>query len=407
MRWRHETTPLGLALLLWTCAAGAPRPVRPGIDVLLADSLHLVRGRRVGLLTNQSGVDAHGVDDVTRLRAAGVALTALFSPEHGFRGWLDQENIGHGVDSATGLPLYSLYGDVRAPTGEMLADVDVLLVDLQDVGARTYTYVSTMLLAMEAAGAHDVDVIVLDRPNPIGGVLVQGPVLDPALASFVGMLPIPLRHGMTIGELARFGNDALGYGASLTVAPVAGWRRPQWLDETALPWVRPSPSMPELESAAHYPGLVLLEATNVSVGRGTPLAFQAVGAPWLDAPALARVLAAEPGVAVGDTVVTPRAPSDGKYADRPIPAVRLRVVDRARYDPVRLALVVLATLATAHRDSLAVNQRRLDERTGSAQLREALEAGQEPAHIASAWEAGIADFKARRQRYLLYPDELP
>ncbi|MDH5198548.1 MAG: DUF1343 domain-containing protein, partial [Gemmatimonadota bacterium] len=198
--------------------AGAQESVRPGIDVLIDDSLHLVRNRRVGLLTNQTGVDAHGVDDVTRLLGAGVRLTAIFSPEHGFRGQLDQENIGNGRDSATGIPIYSLYraGDVRGPTPEMLAAVDVVLVDLQDIGGRPYTYVSTALRALEAAATQGVPLIVLDRPNPIGGVAVQGPVLDTAFRSTVGMLPVPLRHGMTLGELVGFGRFVLGLGGSLT-----------------------------------------------------------------------------------------------------------------------------------------------------------------------------------------------
>jgi uncharacterized protein YbbC (DUF1343 family) len=252
---RHERISLALVGLaaLW-CGRPAASPVRPGIDVLLADSLHLVRGRRVGLVTNQTGVDRRGRDDVARLREAGVELVAIFTPEHGYRGALDVENIGHGVDSATGLPIHSLYGEHRAPTRAMLESVEVLLVDLQDIGARPYTFISTTLLTMASAAHAGVPVIVLDRPNPVGGALVQGPVLDTALASFIGMLPVPLRHGMTIGELARLGNDVLAIGCRLTVVPVAGWSRDDWFDATGLPWVPPSPSMPSLESAAHYPG---------------------------------------------------------------------------------------------------------------------------------------------------------
>lgn len=386
--------------LWWWCAA--PQPVRPGIDVLLSDSLHLVRGRRVGIVTNQTGIDHAGKDDVTRLREAGVDVRAILSPEHGFRGALDVENIGHGVDSATGLPVYSLYGSVRAPTPEMLRDVDVLLVDLQDVGARPYTYISTVLLTLQSAAPAGIPVIVLDRPNPIGGVLVQGPVLDPALSSYIGMLPVPLRHGMTIGELARFGQDALGIPGRLVVVPVKGWHRDQWFDDTALPWVRPSPSMPSLESATHYPGTVLFEATNLSVGRGTPVAFQVIGAPWLDAARVSRELSGLPGIAVSDTVVVPENPPDGKYPGMRLPAVRLRVTDRTRYDPVGLAVRLLAAVGRVHPDSLQTDTLRLDTRSGDRAVRSGLEQGAHPDSIAAAWEPGRRRFLAARGRYLLY-----
>lgn len=377
--------------------------VPPGIDVLLDDSLHLVRDRRVGLLTNQTGVDRRGADDLTRLLAAGAHVTALFSPEHGYRGFLDVENIGHGVDSATGIAIYSLYGEVRAPTAAMLEDVDVLVMDLQDIGARPYTYISTVLLAVGAARAHGVRAVVLDRPNPIGGRLVQGPVLDTAFSSFVGMLPVPLRHGMTLGELARFGNAALGIGADLTVVPAAGWRRAQWFDEAGLPWIRPSPNMPNLESATHYPGTVLFEATNLSVGRGTPIAFQVVGAPWLGA---ARVVAAAvwpAGVAARDTVITPEAPPDGKYGGRTIPAVRLAVTDRARYDPVHAAVALLVAIRTVHGDSLVLRAERFDRLAGSDRLRRAVEGGRSAADIAAMWDAELERFRQQRQPCLLYP----
>lgn len=390
--------------LATACAEGAPgqRRVLPGVDILLADSTHLVAGRRVGLVTNQTGVDATGLSSVDRLISAGVNLVALYSPEHGFRGALNQEVIGHGVDSATGLPIYSLYGEVRAPTPEMLAGVDVLLVDLQDIGARTYTYVSTLLLTAEAAGRAGVPVIVLDRPNPIGGVLVQGPVLDVEFASFVGMLPIPLRHGMTIGELARFGAAALEYDVQLTVVPVQGWRRSQWFDETGLPWIRPSPSMPELESAAHYPGTVLFEATNLSVGRGTPVAFQVIGAPWLDAARVREAAGAVPGAALTDTVIRPASPPDGKYDGLSLPALRLRVTDRARYDPVRMALRLLFAVRDLHGDSLVVRARAFDERAGTDRLRRAMEAGARADEVWRTWVDELVAFQTFRERYLLY-----
>src|SRR5574341_1107000 len=310
----RQWIPAWSVVVIGCAAAGPSRPaVRPGIDVLLTDSLHLVAGRRVGLLTNQTGVDSRGESDVERLLRAGVRLTALFSPEHGFRGVLDQENIGQGVDSATGLLIYSLYGAVRAPTPAMLQNVDLLLVDLQDIGARPYTYISTTLLTLQAAAPLGRRVVVLDRPDPVGGVAVQGPMLDTAFASFVGFLPVPVRHGMTLGELARLGAARLGLSPGLTVVPLGGWSRDRWFDDTGLPWVRPSPNMPDLESATHYPGVVVFEGTNLSVGRGTPIAFQVLGAPWLD-PARVRALVGEvAGVALRDTTITPVSPTDGKY----------------------------------------------------------------------------------------------
>ena len=376
--------------------------MRPGIEVLLEDSTHLIAGRRVGILTNQTGIDRSGTSDVRRLLDAGAQVTAIFSPEHGYRGVLDDELIAHGHESATGIALFSLYGNVRAPAPEMLDDVDVLLVDLQDIGTRTYTFVSTALLAMQSAAAADVAVIVLDRPDPIGGLLVQGPVLDTALSSFVGMLPVALRHGMTLGELARFGNDRLAIGADLTVVPAAGWSRDRWFDETGLPWVRPSPSMPDLESATHYPGLVLFEATNLSVGRGTPVAFQVVGAPWLEAAAVIRLMGPVDGAQVSDTVVRPESPPDGKYADQAIPAVRFRVTDRRRYDPVAAATALLAAVLELHADSLTVLEARLARLAGTDALWTRLAEGASAATIALEWREALEAFAAVREGYLLY-----
>ena len=406
MRAHDRCSPLVVGLALSGCLSVAPAPVRPGIEVLLDDSLHLVRDRRVGLLTNQTGVDAHGVDDVTRLLGAGVQLTAIFSPEHGFRGQLDQENIEHARDSATGIPIFSLYGSVRAPTAEMLATVDVLLADLQDIGGRPYTYVSTMLFALRAAAGHGIPVIVLDRPNPLGGVAVQGPVLDTAFASFVGMLPVPLRHGLTIGELALLGRAALGLGGTLAVVPVGGWRRSQWFDATGLPWVRPSPNMPSLESAIPYPGTVLFEATNMTVGRGTPIAFQVIGAPWLNATAVMQRVGDIAGAVMRDTVIVPERPTDGKYAGVAVPALRLHVLDRDRYDPVAAAVLLMAAVRAEHPDSLRLDPR-MDQLAGTDQLRRTIAAGSDPAALLAEWAASSARFRDLRAPHLLYPPELP
>jgi len=402
---RRWATPVGAALVLAGCAAnGAQRPaVRPGIDVLLTDSLHLIQRRRVALLTNQTGVDREGVSDVDRLLGAGVNLIALFSPEHGFRGASNQQNIRHGVDSATGLPVYSLYGTVRAPTPEMLRNVDVVLADLQDIGARTYTYISTILLTLEAVSQQQRTLVVLDRPDPIGGVAVQGPLLDTAFASFVGMLPVPLRHGMTMGELARLGAARLGLSGSLRVVPTGGWARAQWFDQAGLPWVRPSPSMPDLESATHYPGTVVFEGTNLSVGRGTPIAFQVVGAPWMDPTKVRATLGDIPGVVVADTTFTPVAPADGKYPDERLPALRFRATDRAVYDPTLLAAKLLAAIRDVHPDRLWFNAAAFDRLAGSDRWRLAVLRGESGEQTWQSWQPGVAEFKRQREPYLLYP----
>ena len=305
-----------------TAVAPVPEPahaVRPGIEVLLSDSLSLVRHARVGLVTNQAGVDAAGVSDVDRLRAGGLDLRALFSPEHGFRGAADPgEAVPNTIDSVTGLPIYSLYLQNTAAISATLTGLDVLLVDLQDVGARYYTYLGTTVALMRAAVIGGQRVVVLDRPNPIGGT-VQGNVLDPAFASMVGMLPVPMRHGMTLGELARLANTDLGIGADLTVVPVMGWSPAMYFDQTGLPFVPPSPNLRSLEALLHYPGLCLFEGTNLSVGRGTDHPFEQVGAPWLDTTkVLARLRAADlPGVRFAGVRFRPKKPGDAKYSEHP------------------------------------------------------------------------------------------
>src|SRR5438876_1349982 len=313
-----------LFVLGWLAgAASATAQVRPGIDVLLSDSAHLIAGRRLGLLTNQTGVDASGRRDVDVLLVGGHRLAALFSPEHGFRGLEDRPGLPDAVDSASGLPIYSLYGGTPLSRRAALDSLDVLLVDLQDIGARYYTYPASATQLMREAARRGKPVIVLDRPDPVGGDVVQGNVrarvADPDSA-FVGFLPIPMRHGMTLGELLSLENDRLRLHAALTVVPEAGWR--SWLSfvATGLPWIKPSPNMPDLESAIHYPGTCLFEGTNLSVGRGTALAFQIVGAPWLDTAAVLGRLRGWgsgkgerlPGVEVSGTTVTPLAPTDGK-----------------------------------------------------------------------------------------------
>jgi uncharacterized protein YbbC (DUF1343 family) len=386
-------------------APAAPVRVRPGIDVLLADSAHLLRGRRVGLVTNNAGVDAAGVSNVTRLREAGVRLVALFSPEHGFRGAADPgAAVASTTDSATGLPIYSLYGRTSAPTAEMLRGIDVMLVDLQDVGARYYTYISTAIDVMRGVAGRNIPVLVLDRPNPIGG-LVQGTVLEPAFASAVGRLAVPMRHGMTLGELALLAKADLGLDAPLIVIPADGWRRNLAFDQTNLPFVAPSPNLRTVESLFHYPGTCLFEGTNLSVGRGSDAPFEQIGAPWLDTAAVLAGLrqARIPGVAFRGVAFTPRRPGDGKYADTVVAGIRLTVADRRRYDPTATAVHLLSVIRRRHPDHFAWIPRHFDRLAGTQTLRTALDAGTATAEILPTWTPALARFQERRKPYLLYP----
>ena len=383
---------------------GAPARVRPGIEVVVTDSAHLLRGRRVGLVTNQTGVDSRGESDVEVLRASGVTLVALFSPEHGFRGAADPgEAVAFARDSATGLPIYSLYGRTSSPTDSMLDGVDVMVVDLQDVGARYYTYISTAVEVMKAMAGLGRPVVILDRPNPVGGA-VQGAMLDTAYTTFVGRLPVPMRHGMTMGELARLANDVLGIGAALHVVPADGWTRTMYFDATGLPFIAPSPNLRSVESLFHYPGTCLFEGTTLSVGRGTDAAFEQIGAPWLDTAAVLAAVrkAGLPGVAFSGVTFTPRRPGDGKYADTLLAGIRLRVTDRAAYDPTVTAVHLLAAIRDVHPAELRWNVRHFDRLAGSAQLREALQAGSSPGVATRDWSRSSAGFRERSAQYLLY-----
>lgn len=390
-------------------ARGEPVPaptVRPGIEVLLDDSSHLVQGRRVGLITNHTGIARDGTSAIDLLVAAdGIELVALFAPEHGIRGTAPPgQRIESGVDEQTGLPIHSLYGETRKPTPEMLHGLDALLFDMQDIGTRYYTYVSTMALAMQAAAETGIPFLVLDRPNPVGGIQVQGNVVEPEHTSFVGIYPIPMRHGMTVGELARLFNVEFGIDAELYVVPAAGWRRELWFDQTGLPWVPPSPNMPSLESATHYPGTCLFEGTNLSVGRGTDAPFQQIGAPWLDGRELARRLNAYalPGVRFEPVTFTPRAPADGKYDGEIVHGVRFLTTERGSYDPTHAgvaALVETRRLAGARWEWRVGH---FDRLAGTRRLREQIDAGRSLAEIVGPWEDQLRTFREVRRRYLIY-----
>ncbi len=380
--------------------------VRPGLEVLLADSIHLVRGRRVGLVTNHTGIDGRGVHGIDLLMDhPEVSLVALFSPEHGIRG--DAEAgvlVSSSVDLATGLPVHSLYGTTRKPTPDMLQGVEVLLFDIQDIGTRYYTYIYSMALAMEAAGEAGIPFVVLDRPNPVDGVRVQGNVLDPAMASFVGMYPLPMRHGMTPGELARLYQQAFGVTAELSVVPLDGWRREARFPETGLPWRAPSPNMPDLESALHYPGTCLFEGTNLSVGRGTPKAFQQIGAPWLDGDALAaRMTALDlPGVRFQAVTFVPTAPGDGKFGGEEVRGVRLEVTDPERYDPARTGIHLVVEARRVAGDAWTWVPSHFDRLAGTDAIRSGVEANASAEALMAGWAEALAEFMPRREAALLY-----
>ncbi len=379
--------------------------VRPGIEVLLSDSLSLVRGRRAGLITNHTGRDRSGTPSIDLLAAhPEVELVALYSPEHGIRGSAEAGvRVAGSVDERTGLPIHSLYGETRTPTAEMLEGVEVLLFDIQDVGARYYTYLSTMALAMEAAGEHGIPFVVLDRPNPIGGDPVQGNVLDPGFASFVGLYPIPMRHGLTAGEFARMAVGEFGVRVELRVAVADGWRRTMPYVETGIPWIAPSPNMPSVESALHYPGTCLFEGTPISVGRGTDRAFQQVGAPWLDGEELARRLGAlgVPDARFVPVRFTPREPGDGKFGDTEVGGVRL-LADGPAYDPTLAALALLAEIRVMSGEHWSWRPGHFDRLAGTDALRTAVDAGASYGQLAEGWGAGVGKYLALRRLYLLY-----
>jgi uncharacterized protein YbbC (DUF1343 family) len=409
---------LSTLLLLAACAqTPAPPPraattppdsagtVRPGIDVFLDDVPPALRGKRVGLITNQSGIDRAGTPDMDRIaRHPQLRLVALLAPEHGIRGTAEAgEHVGDEVDQRTGVPVYSLYrAEDRGPTAEMLGDVDVLVYDLQEVGGRTWTYVSTMALAMQAAARKGIPFVVLDRPNPIGGEIVEGALLDPRFTSFVGMYPIPARHGLTVGELATLFNRQHGIGVELIVARVANWRRGRWFDETGLPWVNPSPNLRSLAALTSYPGSVYFEGTNLSEGRGTDRPFEQIGAPWLDAPAVAEAMNAMrlPGIRF-EPITMPVAATAAKYPGQTLPAIRFAVTDRQAYRPVRTALLLIDQIRRRHPRDFAWT-RTIDRLTGSDRVRLAVEGNSLPA-LLEEWDREAAAFAESRGPFLLYP----
>jgi len=378
----------------------AHEPVLAGIDVLEADGFAPLRGRRVGLITNQTGRSRQDVSTIDLLmKAKEVTLVALFSPEHGIRGLVD-ERVASSRDDATGLPIHSLYDATRRPTDAMLTGIDTLVVDLQDIGARFYTYPATTAYVLEEAAKRNIRVLVLDRPNPIDGFDVEGPVQDASAIGFNGYVPMPIRHGLTLGELARLFNGEKSIGANLMVVPMKNWRRDDWFDATGLAWANPSPNMRNMVAATVYPGIGALEGTNLSVGRGTDQPFEQLGAPWIDGPALAAALNARdlPGIRFYPVTFTPSA--GAKLGGQACHGVFVIVTDRDRLKPVRVGLEIAAALSKRHGQ-----QFRLEDAAylfGSKATLEKIRAGVEPAAIAATWAADEAKWRLTRSKYLLY-----
>ena len=388
-----------------------PSPVRLGSDVVLCSNR--LTGARVGVVCNHASIDRGFLHVIDRVEMCeGVTLAAIFGPQHGFRSDVQDNMVEtpHGDDARRRVPVYSLYSETREPTAEMLRGVDALIVDLQDIGARIYTYIYTMANCMRAAARHGVPVIICDRPNPIGGTAVEGARLQPGWESFVGQFPIPMRHGMTIGELAALFNDAFGIGASLEVVRMEGWTRDMYADATGLPWVMPSPNMPTLDTAIAYPGTVLFEGTMLSEGRGTTRPFELVGAPWIDAERFAGEMN---GAALGGVYFRPAGfePTFQKHAKQPCGGCQIHVTDRDAFEPVITGLALIDMFRRLDPGRFAWRQppyeyehdkMPIDILAGSDVLRRQIESGTPIREIAASWKDDEAAFRRLREPYLMY-----
>ena len=381
-----------------------------GSDVLF--DRRLLAGRTIGLVCNPASIDASFRHVIDRAEAAGVKVGAIFGPQHGFRSDVQENMIEspHAEDRCRKRPVYSLYSETRTPTKAMLEGLDALVIDLQDVGTRIYTYIYTMANCMTAAREHGLPVIVCDRPNPIGGVAVEGPMLETGFESFVGQYPIPMRHGMTIGELANMFNDAFGIGAKLEVVQMPEWRRDHYMDDVGLPWVLPSPNVPTLETAVVYPGTVLLEGTNISEGRGTTKPFELVGAPWATPERITSDLSARdlPGVVFRPALFEP---TFHKHAKTSCGGCQIHVTDRTTFRAVETGVAVVEAFRSANPSAFAWREPPyeyehvippIDILYGSAVLRETLDRGEGVAQVTERWAADVAPFMKLRQQYLLY-----
>lgn len=419
MKKKWLTGILALLLVLSTVSAAVAKndkekeknngKFRLGVEVLLKDQLNLIKGKRVGLITNPTGVDQDLTSIVDLLyKNPNVKLTALYGPEHGVRGSAPAGSyVESYIDEKTGIPVYSLYGNTKKPTPQMLSNIDVLLFDIQDVGARFYTYIYTMALAMEAAKENNIPFIVLDRPNPISGSRVEGPILEDKYSSFVGEFPIPVRHGMTVGELAKLFNKEFKIGADLTVVKMQGWNRSMYYDDTDLQFVMPSPNMPTLDTALVYPGACLIEGTNVSEGRGTTRPFELLGAPFIDGDDLAEKLNSYhlPGVTFRSASFIP---STSKFVNQLSHGVQIHVTNRNAYKPFETGLYIVKTIHDMYPDKFQFRAPGsngisfFDNLVGNGSIRAGIEAGKSIEQMKKDWQPELNKFMDVREKYLLY-----
>jgi uncharacterized protein YbbC (DUF1343 family) len=383
--------------------AGAAQMTLTGLDVLERSDFDLLKGKRVGIITNHSSVNAAGRNAVDILYGSKkVNLAAIFSPEHGFRGAAEAgELVDNSSDPVTGLPIYSLYGKTRRISPEMLRGLDVLVFDVQDIGARFYTYPTTMAYAMEEAAKYGVEFIVLDRPNPIGGVIIEGPMLAPDIDSFIAYHRVPLRHAFTVGELAVFHKDQKGLDLRLTVVKMENWRRDMFFDETAVIWTNPSPNIRSVQAEILYPGIGNFEATNVSVGRGTVSPFTWFGAPWMKSGKLAKLLASAPLKGVTFRAEA-RTPSFDVHKGTPCAGVVMDVTDPVSVRALDVFVYAVYYLRKINKADFVLKVEEVRKMTGNARLCEMLQAGKKPEAILAGFEKDNAKFRETRQKYLLY-----
>ncbi len=402
-----------ITIFYYTVAVSQPAQVKVGAEVLLEKHLSLLIDQKVGVICNQASVLSSGNHLVDALFDNGVNVVALFSPEHGIRGNLQAgQKYDSRIDEITGLMVYSLYGKNLKPTSEMLKDIDVLLFDLQDVGARFYTYSITMAFSMQAAAENTKKFIVLDRPNPINGIDVEGTILDTSLKSSIGILPIPIRHGMTLGEMAKMivGEKWLDNisDLNLQIIPIEGWKREMYFDETNLSWIPPSPNMKSVSTAIVYPGTCLIEGTNISEGRGTDKPFEFIGAPWIEAKRLSKKLNSSklPGVDFQPITFIPKSDttlkSNPKHEGLSCGGVFLKIHDRKKYQPVITGMEIIQAIFEMYPDSIKINASFFDKLVGSSKFRKALQVGKTHKYFHQSYKEGLKDYIQKRQKYIIY-----
>ncbi|MEO0069946.1 MAG: DUF1343 domain-containing protein [candidate division WOR-3 bacterium] len=374
--------------------------IKTGLEVLVESELSIIQNRKVGILANHTAVDSQGRHIVQLLSESSIKISALFAPEHGFYGTKD-ELFGNYFDQKLRLPIFSLYGETKKPTKEMLKDIEVLLFDIQDVGARFYTYIWTMSYAQEASGESGIQFIVLDRPNPINGLAVEGNLLEEKFSSFVGRFPIPIRHGLTVGELSLIFQGEFGIGKDVKVIKMKNWQRQMWHNDTGLPWIAPSPAMVSLDTATVYPGTCLFEGTNISEGRGTDKPFELIGAPWIDAHKFAPALNAKdlPGVNFEPTQFIPKC---SKYANETCCGVKISVTNRNAFKPVETSLYILEIIHRLYPNQFQWRLPAFDLLMGTDKVRQKFSEGNSAEEIIGSWQEDLQKFRQVQNKYLLY-----